>query len=62
MVNFMYEETNRFLSHRDQEENFDRLFGTSDWRPLIQIKGAKERRQAIHVRISRIVSASSAAS
>ncbi len=48
MVNFMYEETNRFLSHRDQEENFDRLFGTSDWRPLIQLKGAKERRQAIH--------------
>ena len=48
MINFMYEETNRFLSHRDQDENFDQLFGTDDWKPLVQIKKATERRQAIH--------------
>jgi three-Cys-motif partner protein len=32
LLNFMFEEINRFLSHKDQPENFDALFGCSGWR------------------------------
>jgi three-Cys-motif partner protein len=35
LVNFMYEEINRFLAHPDQLQNFDRFFGTQDWRQCI---------------------------
>ena len=31
-ITFMYEELNRFLRHPDQSENFDKLFGTEEWR------------------------------
>lgn len=48
LVNFMYEEINRFLGHPDQEQDLDQLFGTPDWRPLVQISGTAERRRAIH--------------
>lgn len=34
LVNFMYEEINRFLDHPDQGDNFDDLFGTNSWRSL----------------------------
>ena len=32
LVTFMYEEINRFISHEDQVDNFNRFFGTKDWR------------------------------
>jgi three-Cys-motif partner protein len=32
LLNFMFEEINRFLSHRDQPENLDALFGCQEWR------------------------------
>jgi len=48
LVNFMYEEINRFLGHPDQERNLDQLFGTPDWRELVLLKGKAERRLAIH--------------
>jgi three-Cys-motif partner protein len=32
LITFMLEEMNRFLAHEDQPENFDTLFGSSDWR------------------------------
>ena len=32
LINFMYEEINRFLSLSKQESNFDALFGTHEWR------------------------------
>jgi len=48
LVNIMYEEINRFLGHPDQEQNLDRLFGTPDWRAVVQVKGSRERRLAIH--------------
>lgn len=40
LINFMFEEINRFLAHRDQVENFDRLFGTEAWRECIDLSGA----------------------
>jgi three-Cys-motif partner protein len=47
-VNFMYEEINRFISHPDQKDNFDSLFGTSDWERCKAITGANERRRCLH--------------
>jgi three-Cys-motif partner protein len=47
LVNFMFEEINRFLSHPDQPANFDVLFGCPEWRAANQLTGA-ERRQYIH--------------
>jgi three-Cys-motif partner protein len=35
LVNFMYEEINRFLTQSDQPENFDTFFGTGDWRGCV---------------------------
>jgi three-Cys-motif partner protein len=32
LVNFMYEEINRFLGQSAQPDNFDAFFGTSEWR------------------------------
>lgn len=48
LVNFMYEEINRFLGHADQHDNLDRLFGCEDWRRLTAIQGPAQRRGAIH--------------
>lgn len=47
-VNFMYEEINRFISHPDQVENFNALFGSSDWGQCAAIKGATDRRRCLH--------------
>ncbi len=35
LVNFMYEEINRFLTQSDQPENFDSFFGTGEWRACV---------------------------
>jgi hypothetical protein len=32
LVNFMFEEINRFINHPDQGHNFDGLFGCEEWR------------------------------
>ena len=48
LVNFMYEEMNRFLGHPDQEANFDRFFGTGEWREGIQIAHPRERNRFLH--------------
>ncbi len=47
-VNFMYEEINRFVSHPDQRDNFNSLFGTADWQSCNAIVGALERRRCLH--------------
>jgi hypothetical protein len=39
LLNFMFEEINRFLSHKDQPENFDALFGCPDWRKADELSG-----------------------
>lgn len=44
LINFMFEEINRFLSHPDQPANFDTLFGSTDWREALQLSGVHRRR------------------
>ena len=48
LVNFMYEEINRFLGHPDQEENFDTFFGTQDWREGVGLAGPQARNRFLH--------------
>jgi three-Cys-motif partner protein len=47
LLNFMFEEINRFLSHKDQPENFDALFGCQDWRNADDLSG-HARRNFLH--------------
>lgn len=47
LVNFMFEEINRFLSHEAQPANFDALFGCEEWRDALPLSGA-ERRRYLH--------------
>lgn len=44
LVNFMFEEINRFLGHPDQPANFDALFGGPDWRNALSLSGAARKR------------------
>jgi hypothetical protein len=47
LINFMYEEINRFLSQSDQPGNFDAFFGTPNWRECIG--GSRdERNRCLH--------------
>ena len=39
LINFMFEEINRFLAHPDQVANFDLLFGAGIWRDCINLSG-----------------------
>ena len=48
LVNIMYEEINRFLSHPDQPNNFDQLFGTPRWREAAKVADTAKRRAIIH--------------
>ena len=48
LINFMFEEINRFLSQEHQPENFDELFGCPDWRKGIEIKSPRERVKFLH--------------
>ena len=43
MVNFMFEEINRFLNHPDQPKNFDDLFGDRRWRGGYELVGPSRR-------------------
>jgi three-Cys-motif partner protein len=43
LVNFMFEEINRFLTHRDQPDNFDALFGCADWRKVAALPPAQRK-------------------
>jgi three-Cys-motif partner protein len=48
LVNFMFEEVNRFLSVEEHAENYDLLFGTTQWRDVLAMGSAPERKSAIH--------------
>jgi three-Cys-motif partner protein len=48
LINFMFEEINRFLSHGQQPDNFDDLFGCQDWRKGIDIQIPRERVKFLH--------------
>ncbi len=47
LVNFMFEEINRFLAHPDQGQNFDALFGCAEWRKADKLAG-QTRNRFIH--------------
>jgi three-Cys-motif partner protein len=48
LVNFMYEEINRFLSFPGFAALFDAQFGTPEWREAVKISDPLERLRAIH--------------
>jgi hypothetical protein len=48
LVNFMYEEINRFIAHPDQGGNFDQLFGSIKWRQCSILDDARERNSCLH--------------
>jgi len=48
LVNFMYEEINRFLSLPNQEIHFDALFGTGEWREGRQLAEPQARKLFLH--------------
>jgi three-Cys-motif partner protein len=48
LVNFMYEEINRFLSVEKHAQDYDELFGTNEWRNAVNLTAPAERKKAIH--------------
>jgi hypothetical protein len=48
VINFMYEEVNRFLSLEKHADDYDKLFGTTEWRRVLGLLGPDIRRKAIH--------------
>lgn len=46
LVNFMFEEINRFIAHPKQGDNFDSLFGCEEWREA-SLRVGRERRKFI---------------
>jgi hypothetical protein len=47
-VNFMYEEINRFIGHPDQVANFNRFFGTEEWKRCIKASDSRARNICLH--------------
>lgn len=48
LINFMFEEINRFIEHPDQGHNFDTLFGSDEWRKMTTIGSKQARREFLH--------------
>ena len=48
LANFMYEEINRFLSISNQQQHFDALFGTREWREVPRLAEPRIRQRFIH--------------
>jgi three-Cys-motif partner protein len=48
LINFMYEDINRFIGVSEHADKWDHLFGTEDWRDIVAIQQASQRRRAIH--------------
>jgi three-Cys-motif partner protein len=44
LVNFMFEEINRFINHPDQGHNFDGLFGCEGWRKAESMAGGERKK------------------
>jgi three-Cys-motif partner protein len=47
-VNFMYEEINRFIGHKDQTENFNIFFGSDAWAPFVGLPDPRKRNRSLH--------------
>jgi three-Cys-motif partner protein len=48
LINFMYEEINRFLPVPSQTRHFDAQFGTPKWREVVEMSDPDQRLMAIH--------------
>jgi three-Cys-motif partner protein len=48
LVNFMYEEINRFIGHPDQVPNFDSFFGTTSWKRCSDEADPRRRNRCLH--------------
>ena len=48
LINFMFEEINRFIALPNQEANFDSLFGTGEWRQMRALTDANARRAFLY--------------
>ncbi len=48
LVNFMFDEVNRFLSHDPQSSNFDALFGSNRWRECVAMAHSDDRKRCLH--------------
>jgi len=48
LITFMYEEINRFLAHPDHADTYDQLFGTDEWRAVLEIVEPNDRWRLIH--------------
>lgn len=44
LLNFMFEEINRFINHPEQVKNFDDLFACQDWRQASGMTGGRRKR------------------
>lgn len=47
-VNFMYEEINRFIGHKDQVANFNGFFGTEEWNQCVNASDPRTRNRCLH--------------
>lgn len=47
-VKFMYEEINRFIGHRDQDNNFNSFFGTNAWKSFVGLEDPRQRNRSLH--------------
>lgn len=48
LITFMYEEINRFLKKPELSKNFDKIFGTNQWRAVLSIKDPGKRKSMLH--------------
>ena len=48
LITFMYQFINRFISEKNQWDNWDRLYGTQDWRGAIDVSSPEERKSILH--------------
>lgn len=48
LINFMFEEINRFIAQKQMPPNFDELFGCDDWRQCIDMRLPAERVKFLH--------------
>ena len=48
LINFNYEELNRFLSLESQSSHFDEQFGSTNWRSCVAIPDPEQRRSCVH--------------
>lgn len=49
IINFMFDYINRFISFKEQEENFNQLFGCEEWKEAIPLAGWEREKKIVEV-------------